>query len=265
MYRRIMVKKLHFSSLFSLLLLLLVSISSCQKEIRDTLTQPVYNLNILFKPVVGTEVFEFGSSYKNSFGEAYTVRAFKYYISGIELVNDTYVETFSLKDDYFLVDFSKPASATLQLKTKPFIYNRIAFTIGVDSLHNVSGAQAGALDPGNGMFWTWNSGYIMAKLEGTSPASNQPNNLFEYHIGGFKGAENVLQKIYLDFPAGKHIDTENGSFSDVTISADINKWFLGTNQIRIAASPVITTPGAAAKRVAENYAAMFSVQEIINQ
>jgi hypothetical protein len=238
--------------------------TSCQREINETVIQPVYNLNIHFKPVVGATDLEFGKTYKNGADEAFSVRAFKFYISAIELMNSSSSKTFSL-DEYFLVDFSKMTSATLQLKSEPFIYNRIGFIIGVDSLHNVSGAQSGALDPANGMFWTWNSGYIMAKLEGTSTASNQPNAIFEYHIGGFKGADNVVQKVYLDCPAGRQINTSNGGFSDVTISADINKWFGDLNAIKIATMPVVTTPGTEAKKIAENYARMFSVQEIINQ
>jgi hypothetical protein len=247
-------------------LLIVLIFSSCQKEIRDTSTQPVYNLNLHFRPVTGGEDLEFGKTYTNALNEPYSVRTFKFYVSAIELINDQYAETFPVdKDAYFLVDFSKANTAILQLKTKPFKYNLIAFTIGVDSLHNVSGAQAGALDPANGMFWTWNSGYIMAKLEGASPLSNQPNNVFEYHIGGFKGVDNVLQKIYLSVPAGEQINTENGSFCDVTISAAADKWFSGASLLSIAASPVITTPGPDAKKVAQNYAQMFTVEKIINQ
>jgi hypothetical protein len=64
---------------------------------------------------------------------------------------------------YFLVDFSDTTTTTLKLTILPYLYNRLSFVIGVDSARNVSGAQTGALDPANGMFWTWNTGYIMAK------------------------------------------------------------------------------------------------------
>ena len=49
-------------------------------------------------------------------------------------------------------------------------YTELQFLLGVDSLHNVSGAQTDDLDPAKDMFWTWNSGYVMAKMEGNSPA-----------------------------------------------------------------------------------------------
>ena len=244
----------------------IILFSSCQKEIDDSVLQPVYNLNLHFAPKVGTNDLEFGKTYTNASGESFSIRAFKFYITNIQLINDASGETYAAgKDDFYLVDFSKGTSTILQVKTKPSTYNRIQFEVGVDSLHNVSGAQAGALDPANGMFWTWNSGYIMAKLEGYSPASNQPNNLFEYHIGGFKGANKVQQTILLDLPAGKQIVTQNGGFSDATITADAARWFTGSANISIASLPAVMTPGSDAKTISQNYARMFSVQEIINQ
>jgi hypothetical protein len=240
--------------------------SSCQKEIDDSVLLPVYNLNLHFVSKVGTLDLEFGKTYLNASGEPFSIRAFKFYITNIQLINHASGETYAAgKDDYYLVDFSKNTSTVLQVKTKPSTYNRIQFEVGVDSVHNVSGAQTGALDPANGMFWTWNSGYIMAKLEGYSPASNQPNNLFEYHIGGFKGVDKVQQTILLDLPVGKQIVTQNGGFSDAILSADAARWFSGSTTISIASLPAVMTPGDGAKAISENYAHMFSVQEIINQ
>ncbi|WP_316930094.1 MbnP family protein, partial [Hymenobacter sp. IS2118] len=49
-----------------------------------------------------------------------------------------------------------PASQLLALKDIPVgDYQSVSFTVGVDSARNVAGAQTGALDPNNGMFWTW--------------------------------------------------------------------------------------------------------------
>jgi hypothetical protein len=75
--------------------------------------------------------------------------------------------------------------------------------LGVDSIRNVSGIQTGALDPLKGMFWTWNSGYVMAKLEGSSESSNSAGNRFTYHIGGFRPGMNVLKTIDLIIPRRK--------------------------------------------------------------
>ena len=55
-------------------------------------------------------------------------------------------------------------------------YNQITFTIGVDSLRSTMDVskRPGVLDPAqghDGMYWTWNSGYIFFKMEGISPAA----------------------------------------------------------------------------------------------
>jgi hypothetical protein len=59
-------------------------------------------------------------------------------------------------------------------------YTGMYLTMGVDSARNVSGAQEGALDPANGMFWSWTSGYIMIKAEGLSPQG--AGGSFTYHL-----------------------------------------------------------------------------------
>ena len=139
-------------------------------------------------------------------------------------------------------------------------YNKISFLLGVDSLKNVSGIQTGALDPLKDMFWTWKSGYVMAKLEGRSSASTLPHHMFEYHIGGFSGANNVLGRVGLPLPAVMNIVP--GKKVRVAIAADIDKWFSGVHQLSIAAYPACTVEGQLAKRFSENYLQMFTIQSV---
>src|ERR1700733_14455088 len=131
-------------------------------------------------------------NYVNPFGETYSINKFKYYISNIPLQSSS--TSFSETESYHLINQNDPASLSFSFSMPSGNYNSLSFLLGVDSLHNVSGAQTGALAPANDMFWTWNSGYVMAKMEGASPASAL-NNVFEFHIGGFSGANNVLKKI----------------------------------------------------------------------
>lgn len=65
--------------------------------------------------------------------------------------------------------------------------------LGTDSLTNVSGILEGDLDPIHGMYWSWNSGYINFKLEGYW--SNEPQQKFEYHIGGYRSPFSTFRKI----------------------------------------------------------------------
>jgi hypothetical protein len=246
-------------------LLAALMIASCRKG-KDAGGDPAatHNLTLKFKAMAGTEPMELGKTYTNAWGEQYTVSAFKFYITQIRLVNTTSGLSQNVnKDEYFLVNFADSASVALNLKAVPNSYNGIAFLLGVDSIRNVSGAQTGALDPAKGMFWTWSTGYIMAKLEGSSPVSNQPNNRFEYHIGGFSGANNVLKQVPLIFPYEATL--KEGKSSQVVITANVNSWFAGPNALKISTTPVSMTPGPLSKQFADNYATMFTVAGILNQ
>ena len=138
------------------------------------------------------------SLYTNPFGEKYNITKLRYYVSKIELKKAN--NFFKEKNSYHLIDESKTESQVINLSLPGGNYNQLQFLLGVDSLHNVSGAQTDDLDPAKDMFWTWNTGYVMAKMEGNSPNSKLVNNKFEFHIGGFSGPYNVLKEIHLNFP-----------------------------------------------------------------
>jgi hypothetical protein len=203
------------------------------------------------------------SIYSNPFGESYSIKNLKYYISHITLSN---TNKTAEKENYQLVDESNPESKTFSISCKAGTYTSVNFLLGVDSLHNVSGAQSNALDPMNGMFWTWNSGYIMTKFEGSSTASKQVNNRFEYHIGGFSGVNNVLKQISLPLNIDHSLFTISPNKTvTIFIEVDLNKWWQQPNDISIAAMPVCTTPGALAKKIADNYSKLFRIKNIVTQ
>jgi hypothetical protein len=201
-------------------------------------------------------------NYTNPFDEAYTVSKFKYYISHVSLIKGKAV--FFEAESYHLVDESKPDALHFSFALNSGNYDALNFTLGVDSLHNVSGAQSGALDPLNDMFWTWNSGYVMAKIEGHSPQSKIVNNKLEFHIGGFMGANNVLKNISLSFPPGKVLNIQQGKTSEIIIEADIDTWWQQPNDIKIAEHAVCSSPGVLAKKLADNYSKMFSIKNVVN-
>ena len=201
------------------------------------------------------------STYVNPFGEPFTISKFRYYISNIKFHSESGSARES--NSYHLIDAGKPASQVFSCRIKEGNYSSITFLLGVDSLHNVSGAQSGALDPLNDMFWTWNTGYVMAKFEGSSPVSSLRNNIFEYHIGGFKGINKVLRLITLKFP-NERLKVSRGHSSELFLQADANEWWHGSIELKISANPSISSPGNVAKLISENYAKMFAIQKIVN-
>ncbi len=192
----------------------------------------------------------FDSIFHNRFGEPFVVNKFKYYISGIELTDDKQTTT-SLNDQYFLINEEDSTSKIITLPGKRSL-RKISFLIGVDSAHNVSGVQTGSLDPMNAMFWTWNSGYVFAKLEGQSDASPAAQHSFSWHVGGFRQKENALRRVTLELPSNSNQDM-------VRIQADLLQWFDAVRPMKITVTPVCHQPGEMAMMLADNYARMFSV------
>ncbi len=97
--------------------------------------------------------------------------------------------------DYFLVDFSDASTTSFRLPDVPSVdFDEVSFLIGVDSLLQVDGPHGGALDPAQGMYWTWQNGYIYVKMEGTCSQSPSPMQSFAWHLGGYNGALNAARR-----------------------------------------------------------------------
>src|SRR5690606_28100129 len=171
-------------------------------------------------------------TYQNSLGESYTVSLFNYYLSNFRLLKEDGSE-YKIEESYFLVKHSPTGNMRhFHLMDLPEgNYTGIRFLIGVDSIRNVSGAQTGDLAVDHGMFWTWNTGYIMAKLEGNSPQVPDGGK-FMHHIGGFAGENSALHEVTLEFPT---MELKEGISGDLLMRADLSKWFDGKHAISLAA------------------------------
>lgn len=244
--------------------LLLVFASSCKYDNGDALRTSYY-VKLNFTHKVGSSNFVPHSAYTNPFGEPYVLDKFDYYFTNIEVLRNGASIGAKENESYHLVEAGSASSESFTINVPATDVNGISFFIGVDSLRNVSGAQTGALDPLNGMFWTWNSGYIMVKMEGTSPLSTNAGNKFEYHIGGFKAPYNNVRKVTLNFPAGKKISIPENGTAEISITCDIGKWFNGVHDYKIANNPFsIHTVIPVTGQVADNYETMFTVTDVIN-
>lgn len=215
------------------------------------------NLEILFEFRCGDLPFSPDSVYTNAAGEALSIRRMKFYMTGIGLSSASGHSPHS--DIHYLVDATDRGTHILHLSFPTGSYTGLRFLLGVDSIYNVSGARSGALDPLNGMFWTWQTGYVMAKLEGNSPASPRPNGFFEYHIGGYKGEYKVQKMVELALPAGTSGELKKNQTIQLKIAVDLLSWFRGTENLSIARSPICTTPGPLALKIAGNYSSMFRI------
>jgi hypothetical protein len=218
-------------------------------------TSAPLGITITFKNVVnGEPLILDNKEYKNEHGDVYKVSVFKYYVSNFKLYKKD-GQTITLPQSYFLIDAADKASQRIKLEGIPSgNYNKVSFVIGVDSLHNVSGAQTGALDPANGMFWTWNSGYVFVKLKGTSPQAPEGNIGFD--IGGIKPASYSIREQEIIFP-GQGLSIRGNI--NIQLQTDAATLFKGKQIIDFAAMNKVMG-GPKSVIIADNYAGkLFSL------
>lgn len=202
------------------------------------------------------------SVYTNRAGETYSIKKLQYYLGHFRIGG---TGSMPEGDAYFLVKQTYMEEAKpLELKLPAGTYTSLGFTLGIDSIDHCSGAQSGALDPINNMFWTWNSGYVIYKLEGNSPASPSDLGRIEHHIGGYKAGEDVAQTIIMNASKENPIRVLKGRVTDIFIRVNLDAYWDGIQQIRISENPLCMSPGPLAQKIAANFPAMFSLADIKN-
>jgi hypothetical protein len=250
---------------------IIISVSSCTKSASEDPTPfqiPTGKFRVEFEHLVGTEALAFNTAntqYTNNVSETFNVTMLKYYVSNVVLTR-TDNSKYKLPKSYYLVDASSAEASLLSFNNIPVgNYKSMSFVLGVDSTHNVSGSQKGALDPANGMFWSWNNGYIFFKIEGTSPQSTATDNVIAYHIGGFKNSDhtNALKTIEIPFNTSV-LSVGTVGNPQVHLSVDVSEVLKTPNDISFATSPTCHMPGSMAKSIASNYVDMFTFEHIHN-
>lgn len=220
------------------------------------------SVTLEFANMVGNQPLVFNTGYKVMGGDSFRVTKFNYYITNVKLTkadNSVYSEPNS----YHLIEHSNSASTVINLANVPSgSYKSVSFQLGVDSALNVSGAQQGDLSPSKGMFWSWNSGYIMLKFEGSSPVSTASNKGLVFHVGGFGGINKVQRTITVNLSSTTA--NVNNSAPKVKVSADAMALFMAPNAISFSTLNTVHMPGANAKLLADNYANMFSLISVTN-
>lgn len=174
-------------------------------------------------------VFHLNTTYNHpTTGDELRFTTFNYFISNIQLKKDDGT-WWTMPDSYFLVNLSQDGSSMLKLENVPTgKFTEVSYLIGVDSTRNVSGAQTGALTTTSGMFWSWNTGYIMVKAEGTSPQSSNGN--FKFHLGGFSGQYSILNTKTATFGA-EQLNYTGQNQAMIHLSVDPSKLFTSLGSV----------------------------------
>ena len=250
-------------SISALMALALVVTTSCKKHDddhdhdADGNGQVTVNLNHVWG--MGTDPFSLDSTYKHPMnGDTMKFTKYKYYISNFKLkkADGTW---WIHPESYFLVDMSNPATSILDLGALPNgEYTELSYTLGVDSTRNVSGAQTGALSTTAGMFWNWNTGYIMIKAEGTSPQSTSGN--FAFHLGGFSGVNNIVATKTVDFSSNPLTITKDKKSE---VHFNVNMAMTWCTSGSCSGTSTIMMPGTKAKQMASDFQNGFVFDHIV--
>ncbi|HTJ10764.1 MAG TPA: MbnP family protein [Dinghuibacter sp.] len=238
------------------------SLSSCKKELSATGSPTT--IQLWFNNVAGIAPLTRGTIYQDSYtGEQFSVGAFKYYISNVQLISSSGVFT-NIPSVYRLVDAFDTTTTSVSFPGVADSLVAISFLIGVDSTVDASGPRNGDLDPSKGMFLGGNQGYIMAELTGYSPASSQVNFSFNYQISGYTGPYNVLRKVTLALPGlPVTVSPVIPDTVQIRIDTDVQTWFSAVHYLPISGNSTCTAPGQLASEYADNYAHMFVVRNVI--
>lgn len=251
-----------------LLLWVLLLAAACKKQPDPVLnTAPVIDpggielpgFQVQFTPVVNGAPLAMDSVwYRNASRDSFRVTEHKYYVSNFSLETDSGV-VVKLPETYLLVD-ARDVQPRKITNVPEGTYTKISFLLGVDSVRNVSGAQTGDLEQSKGMFWNWNAGYIMAKMEGFSPQSTVAGNAFYLHIAGFSGQNNVLRTVTLPLPTP--LVVKAGRKPLIQLQSDVLSWFSGAVFLSLRNVNAVMSAGPQSVAIADNYSKGFSIVRV---
>jgi hypothetical protein len=164
-------------------------------------------VKLKFQPKLEKMPLELGKTfYLNGNAGSIVFSVFRFYVSGIQLLLNKEV-AWKDTSGFYLLDAENEKSYNIPLKIpENLIFNEINFLSGIDSTTNVSGAFGGDLDPTNGMYWTWQNGYINGKFEGKSNLCKSKDSSFELHLGGYQFPYNALQTVQLKLTSKEIIE-----------------------------------------------------------
>lgn len=246
-----------------------VMLQACKKDTKDPGTNTTNNppadvsgsLKVSFANTVDGVPLVYGQNYVNLNNDTFKVDKFNYYVSNIKLTKEDN-SVYSVPNSYFLINYGSLDNNYFNLTGVPSgTYKSISYIIGVDSTKNVSGAQEGDLSPSKGMFWNWFTGYIMLKLEGTSPQAGSMDKSIVYHIGGFSQPNNAIREVTIPFT--KNLVISSSKNPHLKLKTNVNELFKNPVKMEMINDYFIMAVGLRANAFATNYMDMTTFDDII--
>jgi len=176
------------------------------------------------------------------------ITEFRFYISKLSFWKSE-KQIWMEGDSFHLIDLLDDSTHKIKLEIPvEMVFDKLEFYLGIDSLTNVSGAMGGDLDPTRGMYWTWQNGYINAKIEGNSNVCKSRKNEFQFHLGGYLNPFQCVQKIEMLVDPKKQIQ----------IGIDMEKMI---EALDLAKQTKIMSPSLNAVEISKQMAKCFYLME----
>ena len=209
--------------------------------------------------------------YQNELNQPFNLVTLRYIISEVVFEGpggayhaDPLVASSSETRGYYHIDESDISSQRIRFDDiQPGTYNKVSFTLGVEQ----EGVEQGAAIFVEGMFWTWNSGYIALKIEGQSPDSpgeafgdniHETNPFgFAYHIGGWDVVNNN-KRYTLEF---EKLMVSPEFLPEIHIVMDVRNIFSGQNPTNFSIRNSVHTP-TEGFAIAQNLNDIFSIDHV---
>jgi hypothetical protein len=211
------------------------------------ITAATQGLSVRFQPVLHGQKIVLNEPLRTAAGDSITLHTLRFYLSNVVFLKYGAV-VFAEPSSHHLLDLETENTLALHynLPAGTAGFTEIQFDLGIDSLTNTAGAMGGDLDPTNGMYWAWQSGYINTKIEGVSPHCPARNHEFQFHLGGYLPPFQAVQTVRLLVPK-----TQN-----LLVDFDLTAFF---EQVDWAKKSGIMSPGAEAVRLSEVLSKAFRV------
>ena len=208
------------------------------------------HLKIEINPFFKTKVLEKNSWYVSKNNDSLQFSKIKFYLTDFKILTKEGKIKQLPNSDFLVAIFNGESSSILLENVSYKTGDQLLFNIGVNEKMNTSGALSGALDPANGMYWSWQSGYINFKIEGKSPSCSTRKNKFQFHIGGYKKPFAATRS--------KSVTITNAINNVLIIDFDIATLF---DSIDISNLNQVMIPGKEAVEIADILPNLFSLNE----
>ncbi|MEY3443344.1 MAG: hypothetical protein RLZZ519_1625 [Bacteroidota bacterium] len=210
-------------SLIALSLLSAFVLSGCKEDPQPPAPEPA-TFQVDFAVKWGSNDLALEQYYPAPNGRNYNIQMFKCFVSNLSLVRPD--DSVFLVDDVALIDMYYPASKRVSGKVKAGTYTGLRFNLGLDSIQNHGDPSdypvESPLSSVTGMYWSWFTNYIFAKIEGIADSTNADTiNPFLFH----PGLDSLRQEVEF---SGLNIVLAEKETETLTLTIDLQELFFRT-------------------------------------